>query len=198
MVLLEGFSNALNRKIYATISRAKERIKAYREQIEHIMNHEVMGDDDGPAQWSVPMYENGKAVGTITLDNIDDNSRICLVLENFETLIALSISDENRRNKYYYCIPLYHDAIQIDRQKDEFTDEDIIQYLNLIDSWFQVWVQLHSDAGCTNYTHLLSSGHFAEYMFKWRNLYRFSQQGFEKFNHVFSTFYFRRTNHGGR
>jgi len=23
-------------------------------------------------------------------------------------------------------------------------------------------------------------------------------QGFEKFNHVFSTFYFRRTNHGGR
>ena len=155
MVLLEGFSNALNRKIYATISRAKERIKAYREQIEHIMNHEVMGDDDGPAQWSVPMYENGKAVGTITLDNIDDNSRICLVLENFETLIALSISDENRRNKYYYCIPLYHDAIQIDRQKDEFTDEDIIQYLNLIDSWFQVWVQLHSDAGCTNYTHFL-------------------------------------------
>ena len=59
------------------------------------MNHEVMGDDDGPAQWSVPMYENGKTVGTITLDNIDDNSRICLVLENFETLIALSISDEN-------------------------------------------------------------------------------------------------------
>jgi hypothetical protein len=113
-------------------------------------------------------------------------------------LIALSISDESRRNKYYYCIPKYREAMQIVRQKNEFTDDDIIRYQNLVDNWFQVWVQLHSDAGCTNYTHMLSSGHLAEYMFKWRNLYRFSQQGFEKFNHVFSTFYFRRTNHGGR
>ncbi len=29
-------------------------------------------------------------------------------------------------------------------------------------------------------------------------MYRFSQQGWENFNHVFSTVYFRRTNHGGR
>jgi hypothetical protein len=35
-------------------------------------------------------------------------------------------------------------------------------------------------------------------MFKWRNLYQFSQQGYwEKFNHVFSTVYFRKSNHGG-
>jgi hypothetical protein len=194
MVLMEGFSNALERKIYATISSAKERIHAYREQIEQIMNHEVMGDDDGLVQWSVPMDDNGKTVGTITLDN----NRIRLVLENFERLIAISISDEIRRNKYNYCIPLYHDAIQVVRQNNDFTDEDIIQYQNLVNRWFQVWVQLHSDAGCTNCTHLLSSGHLAEYMFKWRNLYRFSLQGFKKFNHVFSTFYFRRTNHGGR
>jgi hypothetical protein len=44
---------------------------------------------------------------------------------------------------------------------------------------------------------MLSSGHLAEYMFKWRSLYQFLQQGFEKFNHVFSTFYFRRTKNGG-
>ncbi len=44
---------------------------------------------------------------------------------------------------------------------------------------------------------MLSSGHLAEYIFKWRNLYRFSQQGWEIFNHVFTTVYFRRTNHGG-
>jgi hypothetical protein len=49
-----------------------------------------------------------------------------------------------------------------------------------------------------NYTHMLSSGHIAEFMYKWRNLYRFSQQGWEKFNHFFSTFYFGRTNHGGK
>jgi hypothetical protein len=59
-------------------------------------------------------------------------------------------------------------------------------------------MQLHGLDGCTNYTHMLSSGHLAEYMFKWRNLYRFFQKGWENFNHVFTTVYFRRTNHGGR
>jgi hypothetical protein len=29
-------------------------------------------------------------------------------------------------------------------------------------------------------------------------MYRFSQQGWENYNHVFSTFYFRRRNRGGR
>jgi hypothetical protein len=102
------------------------------------MNHEVLGNDNGPAQWSVPMHDNGKT----TLDN----NRIHLVLENFEILIAVSISDEIRWNKYNYCIPLYCDVIQVVRQKNDFTDEDIIQYQNLVDRWFQVWVQLHSDA----------------------------------------------------
>jgi len=193
MVLMEGFSNAVQRKIYATISSAKERINAYREQIEQIMNHEVLGDDDGPAQWSVPMHDNGKTVGTITLDN----NRIRLVLENFERLIAISISDEIRRNKYNYCIPFIamqyrlSGKIMISQMKISFNTRPLLT-VGL------VWVQLHSNAGCTNCTHLLSSGHLAEYMFKWRNLNRFSQQGFKKFNHVFSTFYFRRTNHGGR
>ena len=35
-------------------------------------------------------------------------------------------------------------------------------------------------------------------MFKWQNLYCFSQLGWENFNHVFTTVYFILTNHGGR
>jgi hypothetical protein len=78
------------------------------------------------------------------------------------------------------------------------TDDDVQKFQEHIDLWYQVWIELHGIEGCTNYTHMLSSGHMAEYMFEWHNLYRFSQQGWENFNHVFSTVYFRRTNHGGR
>jgi hypothetical protein len=56
---------------------------------------------------------------------------------------------------------------------------------------------LYSYAGCTNYIHLLSSGHIAEYMFRWRNLHRFSQQGWEHFNSLLKVFFFRQTAHGG-
>lgn len=60
-----------------------------------------------------------------------------------------------------------------------------------VDKWFQLFNQLWSIEGCTNYMHMLSSGHMTEFMHKQRNLYRFSQQGWEKFNYIiFSTYYF--------
>jgi hypothetical protein len=83
-------------------------------------------------------------------------------------------------------------------QQEEFNDDAVKHFQNHIGQWYQVWVQLHGIEGCTNYTHMLSSVHMAEYMFKWQNLYHFSQQGWENFNHVCSTVCFWRTNHGGR
>ncbi len=179
----------MRKKFFAHINSSRDRIKANAEQIEDILNTLILGDDDGPSQWNVPMSDDGKTVGTITLDN----NRIRQIIEDFELIIAVSVSDEARHNKYLYCIQQYRYAMVIVRQQNEYSDDDIIRYQNHVDCWFQVWNELHSNSGCTNYTHMLSSGHLAEYMFKWRNLYRFSQQGFEKFNHVFSTFYFRRT-----
>jgi hypothetical protein len=52
------------------------------------------------------------------------------------------------------------------RQQHEYTDDDIIGYQSHVDCWFQVWNELHGSAGCTNYTHMLSSGHLAEFMEK--------------------------------
>jgi hypothetical protein len=51
--------------------------------------------------------------------------------------------------------------------------------------------------GITNYIHMIGSGHIADYLFKWKNLYRFSQQGWEAMNSLIKTFFFRRTSHGG-
>jgi hypothetical protein len=83
------------------------------------------------------------------------------------------------------------------RQKTDYTDNDITTFQNIIDDFFQVWVQLHSQTGCTNYIHMLSSGHIAEYMLCWHNLHRFSQQGWEHFNSLLKVFFFHRTHHGG-
>jgi hypothetical protein len=194
MLLIEGFSNAQTGTIFSHIRSEKDRIMAYAEEIQEIFNQKILGDEDGPAQWRLPMDDAGKNVGIICLDN----NRIRKIISNFETLLQVSISDPSRLVKYSYCIPQYRQGMVLLRQRDEFTDDAVKQFQNHIDQWYQGWVQLHGIEGCTNYTHMLSSGHMAEYMFKWRNLYRFSQQGCENFNHVFSTVYFRRTNHGGR
>ncbi len=194
MLLIEGFSNVQQGFIFGHIPSINDRIMAYAERIQAILNTEILGDEEGPAQWRLPMDDNGTNVGIICLDN----NRIRKVINKFELLVAVSVRDESRAIKYRFGIPLYRDGMVILRQRSEFSDEQIRQFQTHIDLWFQVWIQLHGLEGCTNYTHMLSSGHLAEYMFKWRNLYQFSQQGWENFNHVFTTVHFRRTNHGGR
>lgn len=162
MVLMEGFSNAVEGLLFAHITSAKERIKAFATQIENILNTQILGDDYGPSQWCIPMSDDNKTVGTITLDN----NRIRQIMEDFEMIITASISDFTRCDKYLHCIPHYRDAMVIIRQQHEYTDDDIIGYQSHVDCWFQVWNELHGSAGCTNYTHMLSSGHLAEFMEK--------------------------------
>jgi hypothetical protein len=72
MILMEGFSNVIERKICGHINSIGKRIKACAVQIENILNQQILGYDDRPAQWSIPMSDNGKRVGVITLNNISD------------------------------------------------------------------------------------------------------------------------------
>jgi hypothetical protein len=80
---------------------------------------------------------------------------------------------------------------------DAFTDEDIRECQDKIDLWFHDWVSLTGLDGMTNYVHLMSSGHITEYLVRHRNMYRHSQQGWEAFNALLKSFFFRRTGRGG-
>ena len=44
---------------------------------------------------------------------------------------------------------------------------------------------------------MLALGHISEYLIYWGNLYDHSQQGWEAFNSLIKTFFFRRTGCGG-
>ena len=45
--------------------------------------------------------------------------------------------------------------------------------------------------------HIFSSGHISKLLYHWKNLYKYSQQGWEHMNTAVKTFFFKRTNHGG-
>ena len=51
--------------------------------------------------------------------------------------------------------------------------------------------------GMTNYIHLLGAGHIIYYLFKYRNLYRYSNQSWERLNKRVKRFYLQRTQRGG-
>ena len=91
----------------------------------------------------------------------------------------------------------YRTTMVLLHKKDDFTNDEIASYQSHADMFFQAWIRLWQKEGVTNYIHMIGSGHIAEYLYKWKNLYRYSQQGWEAMNSLIKTFFFRRTSHGG-
>ncbi len=89
MLLREGFSYVQKGYLLGHIWWEKDRITAYVENIERILNTVFLGDDDGPAHWSILYDAENKTVGVICLDN----NCIHKILEHYELLIAASVHD---------------------------------------------------------------------------------------------------------
>ena len=52
-------------------------------------------------------------------------------------------------------------------------------------------------ARVTNYIHMLGSGHIMEFLYRYRNLYKYSQQGWEHMNKRASGMYHQHSQKGG-
>jgi hypothetical protein len=69
MLLQERFSDVRKGYLFGHIQSEKERITAYAQCIEHILNAVILGDEDGPAQCALSYDADNKTVGVICLDN---------------------------------------------------------------------------------------------------------------------------------
>jgi hypothetical protein len=67
----------------------------------------------------------------------------------------------------------------------------------LADDYFRKWPAIAGYDGITNYIHMLGAGHIRYYLRKWRNLNRFSNQGWENYNKLVAQFWHQRTTKGG-
>ncbi len=83
------------------------------------------------------------------------------------------------------------------RKKTNLTVGELEAFQSHVDQFFAIWVDLTGHEGVTNYIHMLASGHISEYLIYWGNLYDHSQQGWEAFNSLIKTFFFRRTGRCG-
>ena len=163
-------------------------------EFENIINTQIIGNQLKPSQWKISKNDQqGYLIGSISLNNRTTRK----IINGIENLILMSIVDVTVKDKWLKTIKLYRDMIEILRQKEDFTDEEINEYQNLADEFFKCWLDLHGKDGVTNYFHMIGSGHLTYYLKKWRNLYRYSQQGWESLNNLIKVYYFRRTQRGG-
>jgi hypothetical protein len=83
------------------------------------------------------------------------------------------------------------------KKRDDFTDQNIHETELKIADCSCKWLKLTGREGVTNYTHSLISGHIVFFMKECSNLYRFSNQGWERQNASMRYFYNHRTQSGG-
>ena len=194
MLMIEGLSNAKRKVLYTDIQAEGPRVAHFFRRIAAIVNKQVLGTNENSAEWECATDDKKKEIGTITMDNV----RTRAIMARLELLIEECIVDEEDKAKWLACIPKFRDGLVKLRSKEDFDGDAVSAFQKDIDEFYQLWVELWGLEGVTNYIHMMSSGHLSTYLFKWKNLYRHSQQGWEAFNSLVKTFYFRRTQHGGR
>jgi hypothetical protein len=97
--------------------------------------------------------------------------------------------DEERREAWKECMEEWRLLMEMARQWDDFTDEEIDAFGVQCDIFFGLWVDLTDIEGLINYIHMIGCGHLTYYLREWRNLYRYSQQGWEALNSLLKNIY---------
>ena len=78
------------------------------------------------------------------------------------------------------------------------TDDEQQQFQDLIDDFFEIWVDLFSTEGIKNYIHLLGSGHILFFLQRYKCLYIYSQQGWEHMNSICTGYILHNSARGGK
>ena len=76
------------------------------------------------------------------------------------------------------------------------SSDEIINLQQLVAVWYDTWIGITWREGMPNYVHMLGSGHVMYYLRKKLNLYRYSNQSWERLNKRLEIFYLTKTQRG--
>jgi len=176
--------------------RGSDNLDLYAQRVEEVVQTRILGTIHRPKLWRFPLKENRKEVAKVALSN----KKTRQFINNIDVLIDVVFhkpEHAGRRDIWRNMMEQYRLAMRILRKRSEYTDDEIILFQDLIDDFFLAYIQETGNEGITNYLHMLGSGHMKYYMEIHRNLYKFSQQGWESLNSKYKQIFFRHTQRGG-
>jgi hypothetical protein len=171
-------------------------LKDFTTKIQEHINSKILGTPRRPSQWKLPITEK-KELGPISMTN----TKVRKIIDNFDPLVDAVLPDdtpEHTKDLWYKSMDSYRELMVMVRQREDFSDEDIEEFSDLCDDFYENWIELHQREGITNYIHLIGSGHVTYYLRRYRNLYRFSQQGWESLNSKVKRIFYKNTQKGGK
>ncbi len=185
----------------ADLFQRRRRVKSltnYANGVQHIVNTTCLGTRHRPKQWRLHLGKKNDTILKVSLSN-KKTRKLMDTIGNIIDHIFQHPDDAPMQNIWHSMMQKYNSAIRILRKKSEYTNDDIARFQELIDDFFLSYIE-DSGAGkegVTNYLHMLASGHIKYYMTVHRNLYKFSQQGWESLNAKYKLTFFNHTQRGG-
>lgn len=195
-ILRAGLQNAIDAKglIYDQVTSKWQRIKQFLDRANAVFKKKLFGTPQKQCRWNIPYEDDKECIGVLSFGN----QRARKAINGIKSLVEVCVPLEDDQVRWVDCIGEYSAAMEIARSKEDLDDQQIHSFQRHVDDFFQEWLKImKGKEGVTNYIHMLASGHVAEYMFEYRNLYLHSQQGWEAMNSIVKSVYFRRTNRGG-
>jgi hypothetical protein len=181
------------------------------ERVTECMKSTVLGNQENNTeyQWKFPLKDSGQRVDPKNMTNV--HSRKCVMgVKSLAYIIFSPELDEKSNNplatrqrnerfqiRWVSLMDTYEAMMALMKKHDDFTDDEIDDLHKLTLPFMAKWVQLMNGDSITNYIHMVGAGHLTYFLCRYRNLYKFSQQGWEALNQKLKYFYFHNTNHGG-
>ena len=75
------------------------------------------------------------------------NNHTRKIIDSFDELIDLCISNEETVQKWKECLKMWWEVVHCVRQKRDFLDHDIEAFQALCDQFFSKWIELHGEDG---------------------------------------------------
>jgi hypothetical protein len=170
----------------------------YIQELEDVIQRKVLGSKTSPSHWKLRWTRTTD--GAHQIEPIQEhNSTVRCMMSSILLLIesAFSNGTDEEKNKLNLACTKYLQAIQLLSARRTLTDEEQDMFQDLIDDFFEIWVDLFSTEGMTNYIHLLGAGHMY-FLQKYKCLYIYSQQGWESMNRICTGYIFQNSSQGGK
>jgi hypothetical protein len=107
------------------------------------------------------------------------NQTALKIVKHIDIIIEESVTDEAIRSKLIVALQHYAHAMELLLLHCNLQEEEKELFQDLIDVFFELWLEIFGQDGMSNYIHLLGSGHILYFLTKYGCLYIYSQQGWE-------------------
>ena len=164
--------------------------------LQDVIQKQVLGTIDAPSQWKLRW---SKTSDGITIDNVQvRNQTSRKLLERVDIIIEEAVADEEIRSKLIVGLSSYVNALELLLLHRALDEEEMEQFQDYIDDFFEVWLEIFGIDGMSNYIHLLGSGHVLHFLKKYNCLYLYSQQGWEALNNTIQAYIHQNSQRGGK